>query len=606
MSHSRRVPALAAALCLLSAACVQAQSAAPSNLERVQVSGRKAEVSKWFRAESPHFVVFSDTREEDVGLLLDNLEKLDHLLRIYARPDGPSAPAEPKLTLYYHASLADLRRLDDDMPADAVGLYASCASGAQGFGVHLERIASLEDGQLEKATPNATLAYAFEAYARHFLYRHTDIRTPAWFIDGFAQYFSSVRFSERQMVVGRAPQAVARYLRFLDEGRRYGLDYEDVLQGHLAGAHSYGGTVGVRLEFEAKAWLLTHYALSSEDNRRRLNRYLALTGEGASPRDAFERAFDIKLAELDRVLWRYRRLGLEMQRGIPEALPAVQPRLQTLSRPAGEFVLADAALKACPGPAAGQALLRQVTELAARFPDDAQGRLTLSRAQIDWGDPQAALARLETDLEDGGGGTFEARYLAGMANLKLAARSQGEARLGFVQAAQRHLRLARASNPRSPEAALASLKAELAAVEMPDPAALKTVISAWRTAREVDALAASAALAYAYAGQADEADRVLAALTQKVRDEDAARWLSQWRKRLEAGVTRGEILAAMRSDPLPGAAFKEWTVDKESAMQKVELAHGLEAADAFIKDQQRQQGGAAQRSDPLPAGGEKR
>lgn len=73
------------------------------------------------------------------------------------------------------------------MPADAVGLYSSCASGVQGFGVHLERIPSLGDEQLEKAPLNETLSHVFEAYARHFLYRHTDIRTPEWFIEGFAQ-----------------------------------------------------------------------------------------------------------------------------------------------------------------------------------------------------------------------------------------------------------------------------------------------------------------------------------------------------------------------------------------------------------------------------------
>jgi hypothetical protein len=53
----------------------------------------------------------------------------------------------------------------------------------QGFAVHLERIASLGDEQLDKAPLNDTLSYAFEAYARHFLYRHTDIRHPSY-IDG--------------------------------------------------------------------------------------------------------------------------------------------------------------------------------------------------------------------------------------------------------------------------------------------------------------------------------------------------------------------------------------------------------------------------------------
>jgi tetratricopeptide (TPR) repeat protein len=585
----------------MGAACAQAEAPATANLDRVQVAGKKGEASNWFRAESQHFVVFSDTREEDVSQFLDNLEKFDHLLRIYAQPHQTPSSPEPKLTLYYHASLSDLRRVGDGSPVDAVGLYSSCASGVQGFGAHLERIPTLDDAQLGKAEPNATLTNAFEAYARHFLYRHTDIRTPAWFIDGFALYFSTVRFSERQMAVGRAPQAVANYLRFLGAGRRYSLDYEDVLQGNLANAHSYAGTAGVRLEFETKSWLLTHYMMSSEDNRKRLNRYLLLTGNGASPRDAFERAFDMKLGDLDRVLWRYSLRGLEVMKGMPEALPVAQLSFRTLPRSTGEFVLADAALKACPRPEAGQALLKQVTELAARFPDDALGRMTLSRAQIDWADPQPALARLEADLQDDVGG-FEARYLAGMANLKLAARSQGEVRQGLLKAAQQHLQLARGLDGRSPEAALALFKAQVAAADSPDDAALKDVIAAWRTSRELDALAASAALAYAYTGRADDADRVLEALAQKVQDPSASQWLVQWRKHLATGVTRGEILAEMRRDPMSDAPFREWTVDKDSVLQRVELGYGLESAGDFIKEQMKQQSPAAQPSGNSLAG----
>jgi hypothetical protein len=78
--------ALAAVFCLLAAGSAGAQQSSPANQERVEVVARKGEVSAWFRAESQHFVMYSDARQEDVTALLDNLEKLDHLLRIYALP----------------------------------------------------------------------------------------------------------------------------------------------------------------------------------------------------------------------------------------------------------------------------------------------------------------------------------------------------------------------------------------------------------------------------------------------------------------------------------------------------------------------------------------
>ncbi len=612
MRHRHWLNAVAAAICVMTAGSTAAQPTGADSLERVEVAGRKAEVSPWFRAESQHFVVYSDTREDDVTSLLDNLEKLDQLLRLYTESDRQpdrqpdrqadrqpdrqaerqaerqTEPRPTKLTLYYHARLSGLREVVDRVPADAIGLYSSCASGVQGFGVQLERIPSLADAQLEKSVLNDTLTYVFEAYARHFLYRHTDIRSPAWFIDGFAQYFSSVRFSQQQVVLGRVPRDVGDYLRFLNAGRRYGLEWEDVLEQRLTHAHSHGGDAGARLEFEAKSWLLAHYLLSSDDRRKSLNRYLKLVGDGASPTAAFERAFGMETADLGRVMWRYAQRGMEVVRAAPQSLRRAQVSFRSLPRAAGEFVLADAALRSCPGRQAGEALLKRVAALAAQFPDDRLARRAWSRAQIDWGDPRQALSRLEAELRDADA-SFEARYLAGLAHLRLAGASEGRARSDHLQAARRQLQRARGLNPQSPQAAFAFFKAEAAATDAPDDAALQGVISTWQAAREVNVLAEAAAMAYAYIGRPDDAYQALGALAQNVDDPPAARWARQWRSRLEVGVTRGEILAEMRRELVPEVPFREWTVDKGSVLRKVELSAGLEAAEASIKDQQQQQ-----------------
>jgi hypothetical protein len=572
---------LAAALSLLLACSAGAQQADTASPQRLEVVGKKAEVSQWFQAESQHFIVYSDAREEDVTQLLDNLEKLDHVLRIYTQPIRPTEPQEPKLTLYFHSRASELRDVNDSGPGDAIGLYSSCAAGAHGFSVQLERVPSLADQQLEKAPLNDTLSYVFEAYARHFLYRHTDIRSPAFFIDGLALYFSSVRFSDHQMVVGRVPATVGGYLRFLDQGRRYSLEYEDVLQEKLANARNYGGDAGVRLEFEAKSWLLTHYMLSSDDKRKRLSRYLGLVGAGAAPTAAFERSFGVKTGDIGTLLWRYKLKGLEMLRVTPPSLPSAHVSFRSMPVAAGEFVLADAALKSCPSRKAGESLLKKVADLATRFPGDKLGRLTLARAQIDWGRPHDALPGLDALLQEDDA-NFEAQYLAGMANLRLAAADQGEARRSDLQAAKLHLDRAQALDPLSPEAALAAFKAQVAA-GTPDDAALASVVSAAQGAREIDALAQLAALASAYAGRADEAHQALASLAQDTRNKPMAAWARQWRGRLEAGVTRGDILAEMRRSAASDAPFQEWTIDKKSVLQKVELAYGMEAAQSFIK-----------------------
>jgi hypothetical protein len=597
--------ALVAALCVLSASLAGAQQAGQTSPEQtVTVTAvAKGAISKWFRAESQHLIVYSDAAEEDVTELLDNLEKLDHLLRIYTRPIRDGAWPEQKLTLYYGSRLSELGEIDEDLPADAVGLYSSCASGVRGFAVHIEHIAHLGDAQLEKYPLNESLSYAFEAYARHFLYRHTDIRAPTSFIDGFAQYFSSIRFSDKQMVVGRVPTSIGEYLGFLDDGRRYSLEYTDVLEQNDAHAHNYGGVAGVRLEFEAKAWLLTHYMLSSDDKRKRLNRYLGLVDHGLSPTVAFERAFGLKASDIGEAMWRYRLRGMEALRVEPPSLPRAQVRFHSLPLAAGEFILADAALKSCPSQQAGEALLKRVASLARRFPNDNLGRLALSRAQIDWGHAEDALPLLSAALQDDGS-NFEASYLLGVSNLRLARQSEGDARRAYLQAAQGHLQRALGLNPQSSEAALAAFKAGVLATDDPGRATLDAVMSAWQTARDVDALGRSAALAYAYAGNAAEAERVLGSLAQNVRDMPMAQWAKQWRRRLDAGASRGDILAEMRRDGAPDVSFKEWTIDKESVMQTVARNYGMENAASFVKDMTRGNRGVA--TNGLSNGAEKR
>ena len=101
--------AIAAGLCLLASGPAAAQQPAPASLERVTVAGRKGEASPWFRAESQRFVVYSDAREDDVAQLLDNLEKLDHLLRLYTQPAGQPGQPQPRLTLYYASQPSALR-----------------------------------------------------------------------------------------------------------------------------------------------------------------------------------------------------------------------------------------------------------------------------------------------------------------------------------------------------------------------------------------------------------------------------------------------------------------------------------------------------------------
>jgi len=571
MHKAIRAGALAALGIISMSDAAAQQSETPQATQSVTIANYK-KASPWFRAESQHFVVYADTRREAATELLNNLERLDFLLRSYTKPYRKANSSEQKLTLYYQDRVAGLSGIDAALPADAIGLYSSCAAGVQGFGFHLGE------------TPqNEGLSYIFEAYTRHFIYRHTDIRSPAAFIDGFAQYFASVRFTDAQMIVGKTPPNIAQYLDFLDEGRRYSLDYTDVLAQKTANAKNYAGEAGVRLEFAAKSWLLMHYMLGSEDNRGRLSKYLNSVYQGKDPVPSFEGAFDLKASQLGTEMWRYRRTSVKVLQVDVPYLPAATVDFTALPEAASDFVMLDAAVKSCPAKPAGQALLSKIANEAGKYPKNDFAQMTLSRARIAYGDPKDALPWLTQAIAKKPG-NFDAMYLSGLANLTLAEQNTGAATQGYLQTAQHQLLNARELQPESADAAHAYFRAELLGRSELSETGLESALTAWQSAREVGVFARSAALTHAYLGNSSQAKILLKTLALNTLDPHTATWAATWQKKLAAGASRDDIVAEMRVEQ-PAPAFKEWTIDTSSVMATVRYNAGLDAAQNYLYNQ---------------------
>lgn len=506
-------------------------------------------------------MVYADTTRDSARLMLQDLERLDHLLRLYTKPFFKSGPDEPRLTLYYRQRKGDLQQHAGTVAKGALGLYTSCNAGVQGAGVEIGPMPDAE-----------TRTYLFEAYARHFLYHHTDIRAPLSFVDGFAQYFAAARFADDRMVVGQAPAAVARYLDFLRSGRRYSLTYADVLNDNDSEGHGYAGPAGVKLEFAARAWVLTHFMLSSEANRTRMARYLNLANGGTPAPRAFETAFGTNPDELGEMLWRYRLHDAKVLQIAAPDLPVAQIDFTGLPEAVSGYVTMDAALRSCPGRAAGEALLHRMTANPDGTPNHPLARMTLSRAQVDWGNPQDAIPYL------------------GRAWLRLAERQQGADRAATLDTARRHLVDAVNAAPSSATAAYALLRAELASGEPPTTAALTAARLAWENGREVGEYARSAALMFAYAGDHATSREAFNVLMHNRRDPALAAWATDWNARMVAGVDGAAVLAELRRPPASDAAFREWTVAGNVTMENVTRAAGLADLRDYLEGQKNRGG----------------
>jgi tetratricopeptide (TPR) repeat protein len=574
-------------MALLMAACVGSsgiamaqQKASPAAAQSVVVSGQK-NASKWFRAESQHFIVTSDTSTEDARLLLNNLEKLDYVLRAYTKNYRGDGASKQKLSLYYHDRMASFNEVATNQPPEAVGLYNSCGAGVQGFAVHLEPIVNLNNNQLTTHLLGDSLSYIFEAYARHFLYRYTDIRKPDMYVDGFAQYFASVRFSDNQMVIGRVPAGLGQYLHFLREGHRYALTYDDVFT-HSTRNPGHAGAEALRLEFLSRSWLLTHYMLSSPEQFPKLDKYLDLVHHEVAASDAFNQAFGISLDDLDSVMMRYQIKGIKvMQVNMPE-MPVARINFTSLPNSITDFILADAALKSCPDRKTGEALLRTVSARADGVPNNDVAKLTISRAQIDWGNPRDALPYL-TEAVRKDPANADALYLLGAANLRLAEQQPDSLKADSLKSAKTLLTAARRANPGSAEAAFALYRAELGTSDKPGEAVTRNALAAWRNAHEVNTYARAAALSLAYAGRSEEADSAFTLLAHDTREPAMAAWAKNWQARLNVGVSRADLLAEMRREPVIDGGFKEWTVAGSSMMSTITLNAGLEESRAYLE-----------------------
>lgn len=606
---------------MATAGLAQAQQTAPASgpATTVVVHGDKPGVKHdWFRAESQHFVVYSDTKHSDVAALLSKLERFRYVLRSLSNLDDGGS--EPKLTLYYLSDEGQLRAIDPNVPQHAIGLYQSCEDGVQGFAVY-KPFTQKGGATVLQQDEDSGLTYIFQAYAHHFFEAHFPIRTPAWYIDGYAQYFSTVRFDGNDAIVGLPPQALVSLIAGLDsETYKASMTYQDLLNDNdlyrhdeakmitdantpvASSANNVGNTTGkvqvsvlpsanfsntdpehadeiaqsqVAIEFEARAWLMTDWLMASPKNAGLLGDYVTAVGHGENRLDAFNRIFHLNTAEMDTVLRTYLRHDAKLVRFTFKSLPDADVSFDDEPASANHLMLDAAALQGCPSPAYGRALLADVRGEAAQYSESELAQVALSRGEIEYGDPQKALPWLikQTQAQPG---DFDAQHLLGRAELAIAqklgdAAAFDAAKIAFTQAAK--------IDAGSAVNAFWYYRAQVAATGQVPPDAAGAAVLAHRTAPDVDAYAVQAGLVYALAGDGKNAFAALHSAADSPRPGPWTKTARDWIDRMKKGVSNGDIQAAILA-PLAdtqGDAWRgqaEWTHAYQAVLGDIDLQKG--------------------------------
>lgn len=326
----------------------------------------------WRKAETEHFIVYSNGGERQLRDYAIALERFHALLR--ARLGGGGDESLRKLSVYLVADDRQLRVTSPALPDGIAGYYWTS---------EIDTLAVLVRGR-----GNELLQHE---YAHHFMAKDGAGRYPGWFNEGFAEYLATATVSARGSATLGMPQASR--LAQLQQGRWMPMDA--LLRARGAFDVEERNTRGM---YYAQSWLLTHWLAADGERLRRMGAYLTALNGGRDPVETWQATFGQTPDQLTEALRSYLRGRLyyaELN------IPPISPEI-TLSRlsPAADEVMLPWLRFRRPGDISGSGdLLPTFRTAAERHPDDALALTALGQAEHTLGDANRALNALNRAIE---------------------------------------------------------------------------------------------------------------------------------------------------------------------------------------------------------------
>ena len=212
----------------------------------------------WVEASSDHFVIYGDQDERDVEGFARRLERYHAAMaRVFAKQQAKPGPSN-RVTIFVVDSRRDVRKVVGAKNRSVAGMYIPRAGSSVAVVPTVRRAASAYDLSGE------TILY--HEYAHHFMIAGLTSRAfPQWFTEGFAEFFSGVRFEKDGSVLLGAP-ANHRALE-LAFGR------EVPMRQLLA---FDGGALDPKNRFQSfygQSWVLFHYLQMAPERKGQLSEY---------------------------------------------------------------------------------------------------------------------------------------------------------------------------------------------------------------------------------------------------------------------------------------------------------------------------------------------
>ncbi|QBX37620.1 hypothetical protein E4M02_00375 [Brevundimonas sp. S30B] len=327
--------------------------------------------AQWLRAESERFIVYSDGGERPLREFTQKLEVFDRLLRARMGLSVEEVPYR-KLPIYLVRNQSALRRINPAISRDTLGFYS--ASNEDIFAVALiERNNDMGEHTL------------LHEYAHHFMMQNFPFPYPAWFVEGFAEYYMTTKIEGNRIELGNYNSNRASWIL----GGSW-MSLSDLLSSRP------GSSVRNPEMFYPQAWLLTHWFMGNTDRQRMLDAYLRDVGSGGDSIEAIQRATGMSLAELRRALRSYRSLP---RIGLNHAFPATEVAVTRLPDSANDLLLLNQRLKIGVPADMRPAVAVDARRAAERHGDDPMALLVLGHGELHFGDKDKGRAALNRLLE---------------------------------------------------------------------------------------------------------------------------------------------------------------------------------------------------------------
>lgn len=308
---------------------------------------------RWSRADTKHFVVYSEGSPKALEKAATDLERLDALMR---RLLGLKAEENPhRLDVYL---LRDETR---------VGVFAQDSRAAGFYRPSSE--GSFIVAHRERPSPGTMSGQVvlFHEYAHHLMFRYFTNSYPAWYREGFAEYLSTTEFEDDGFTIGAPANHRAYSIR---EGNY--LPIEEIL---VPPEEEYKGQD--RFMFYPQSWVLTHYLMSDPQRNRSMLRYFAMLASGDDPIEAAQEAFG-ELKSLDKAVERYGRAKIEYRRS-PQPIEVDGPvSVRRLDELESEIVRARFLNRVAFKP---ERTRNELRELIALHPANAELQIELANAE---------------------------------------------------------------------------------------------------------------------------------------------------------------------------------------------------------------------------------